>query len=123
MGDGKIVVVPGVRRPGDVARDVHAEGSEDGPGRAVFMRRVSDDDRAAAGLLASRMPGLLDDIEKAVAIAETAQSVETAAEEVRPADEVGALTLTSALRWLRPIGSWRPRSGCCPGGSRAAPQP
>jgi hypothetical protein len=50
---------------------------------------------------ASRMPGLLDDIEQAVAIAESAPSVEAAAEEVRPADEPEAVTLTSAMRWLR----------------------
>jgi hypothetical protein len=50
---------------------------------------------------ASRMPGLLDDIEDVVAVAEAAPSVEAAAEEVRPADEAEAVTLTSAVRWLR----------------------
>lgn len=50
---------------------------------------------------ASRMPGLLDDIEKSVAVAEAAASVEAAAEELRPAEEPEAVTLPSALRWLR----------------------
>lgn len=50
---------------------------------------------------ASRMPGLLDEIEQVVAIAEEARSVEAAAEEARPADDADAVTLTSALRWLR----------------------
>lgn len=50
---------------------------------------------------ASRMPGLLDDLEEVVAVAELARSVEAAAQEVRPADEPEAVTLTSALRWLR----------------------
>lgn len=50
---------------------------------------------------ASRMPGLLDEIERVVAIAESAPSVEAAAEEARPADEPDAVTLTSAIRWVR----------------------
>lgn len=61
--------------------------------------------RMTIGLLpdfyASRMPGLLDDIEKVVAIAESARSVEAAAESARPDDEADAVTLMSALRWLR----------------------
>lgn len=50
---------------------------------------------------ASRRPGLLDDIEQTVAIAESARSVEDAAERVRPADDVNAVTLAAAVRWLR----------------------
>ena len=50
---------------------------------------------------ASRMPGLLDDVEEIVAIAEAARSVEAAAEELRPAEELDAVTLPSAVRWLR----------------------
>lgn len=50
---------------------------------------------------ASRVPGLLEDLEKVVAVAESARSVEAAAEAVRPADEPEAVTLPSALRWLR----------------------
>ena len=61
--------------------------------------------RMTIGLLpdfyASRMPGLLDDMETVVLIAECARSVEAAAEQARPADEVDAVTLTSAIRWVR----------------------
>jgi len=49
---------------------------------------------------ASRRPGLLDDIEEVVAAAESARTVEEAAERVRPADEADAVTLASALRWV-----------------------
>ena len=50
---------------------------------------------------ASRMPGLLDELEDVVLAAEAAPSMEALAAEVRPEDEVGAVSLTSALRWLR----------------------
>lgn len=50
---------------------------------------------------ASRRPGLLDEIEEVVAIAEAAPSLEAAADEVRPADDAVAVSLTSALRWVR----------------------
>jgi hypothetical protein len=50
---------------------------------------------------ASRRPGLLDDIEETVAIAESARSREDAAERVRPADDANAVTLAGALKWLR----------------------
>lgn len=50
---------------------------------------------------ASRTPGLLEDIEEVVAIAESARSVEDAAERVRPADDAHAVTLAAAMRWLR----------------------
>jgi len=50
---------------------------------------------------ASRTPGLLEDIEEVVAVAESAGSVEHAAERVRPADDADAVTLAAAVRWLR----------------------
>lgn len=49
---------------------------------------------------ASRTPGLLEDMEEAVAVAETARSVADAAERARPADAADAVTLASAVRWL-----------------------
>jgi hypothetical protein len=49
---------------------------------------------------ASRTPGLLKDIEDAVAVAESARSLEDAANRVRPADDAGAVTLGAALKWL-----------------------
>lgn len=61
--------------------------------------------RMTIGLLpdfyASRMPGLLDDLEEVVLAAEAAPSMEALADELRPEDEVGAVSLTSAVRWLR----------------------
>lgn len=49
---------------------------------------------------ASRTPGLLQDIEEVVAVAESSRTVEGAAEHVRPADEANAVTLAAAMRWL-----------------------
>ena len=50
---------------------------------------------------ASRMPGTLSDLEEAVARAEQAPTVEAAANELRPADETEAVTLPTAVRWVR----------------------
>lgn len=50
---------------------------------------------------ASRRPGLLGDIEEAVVVAESARSLEEAAERARPADDDDAVTLAAAVRWLR----------------------
>lgn len=50
---------------------------------------------------ASRVPGLLDEIEDAVALAESERSLAAAAEEARPAEEAEAVTLPSAIRWVR----------------------
>lgn len=50
--------------------------------------------------LAARLPGTLAEVERAVEAAEAA-SCEKAVRQLRPADEEGAVTLPSALRWLR----------------------
>src|SRR4051812_17606016 len=50
---------------------------------------------------ASRMPGTLDDIERAAATAEATASVEKAADRLRPADAPDAITLGAAVAWLR----------------------
>jgi len=50
---------------------------------------------------ASRMPGTLDDIERAVATAEATGKVEQAADTLRPADVLDAVTLSAAVTWLR----------------------
>jgi hypothetical protein len=47
------------------------------------------------------MPGTLDMIEEVAAKAETASSLEKAADEVRPADASDAVTLGAALVWVR----------------------
>lgn len=51
--------------------------------------------------LAARLSGTLSEVEQAVEVAEAADSREKAAGQVRPADAEGAVTLPSALRWLR----------------------
>jgi hypothetical protein len=51
--------------------------------------------------LAARLSGTLAEVEQAVEIVEAAGSREAAAGQVRPADAEGAVTLPSALRWLR----------------------
>lgn len=51
--------------------------------------------------LAARLSGTLSEVERAVEVAEGASSREQAASQIRPADEEGAVTLPSALRWLR----------------------
>ena len=50
---------------------------------------------------ASRMPGTLPALEEAVAQAEAAPSVEAAANELRPGDVEEAVTLPTAMRWVR----------------------
>jgi len=75
------------------------------PAVAYVTRYYCPESHTTIGLLpdfyASRMPGTLDMIEEAVAKAETAESVEKAANEVRPADAPDAVTLSAALVWLR----------------------
>jgi hypothetical protein len=51
--------------------------------------------------LAARLSGTLAEVESAVEAAEAACSREQAAGQVRPAEAEGAVTLPSALRWLR----------------------
>lgn len=59
--------------------------------------------------LAARLSGTLREVERVVATAEHAESREAAAGQVRPAEEAGAVTLPSALRWVRrrltPVGA------------------
>jgi len=55
---------------------------------------------------ASRIPGLLEELEETVAVAESARSVEEAAERARPAEEEEAVTLTAAVRWVRRRVAW-----------------
>lgn len=56
--------------------------------------------------LASRVPGTLQEIEDAVAIAESSHSQEQAVQELRPAEAADAVTLPSALRWLSRRRQW-----------------
>jgi hypothetical protein len=51
--------------------------------------------------LSARLGGTLSEVEQAVEVAEQAASLEAAVEVVRPAAAADAVTLPSALRWLR----------------------
>jgi hypothetical protein len=51
--------------------------------------------------LAARLSGTLREVEHVVETAEQAASREAAAGQLRPADEAAAVTLPSALRWVR----------------------
>lgn len=75
------------------------------PAVAFVARFYCPEKHTTFGLLpdfyASRMPGTLDDIERAAVTAEGAQSVERAAEKLRPADTPDAITFGAAVAWLR----------------------
>jgi hypothetical protein len=51
--------------------------------------------------LAARLPATLDEIERAIDVAERAPSLAAAADAARPADAEHAVTSISATRWLR----------------------
>ena len=51
--------------------------------------------------LASRLSGTLDEVQAVVDAVETSPSIACAAEAMRPADEVRAVTSISAVRWVR----------------------
>jgi len=75
------------------------------PAVAYVARYYCPEQRTTFGLLpdfyASRMPGTLDALEEAAAKAEASDSMEKAADELRPADAVDAVTLGAAVSWLR----------------------
>jgi hypothetical protein len=47
------------------------------------------------------MPGTLDDLEQTVARVEEGGGIEKAAQDLRPADAPAAVTLVTAVRWVR----------------------
>ena len=75
------------------------------PAVAFVARYYCPERHTTFGLLpdfyASRVPGTLDEIEGAAALAETVLGVERAAEELRPPDTPDAVTLPAAIAWLR----------------------
>jgi len=77
---------------------------------AFVARYYCPEQRTTFGLLpdfyASRVPGTLDDIERTAAQAEVSASLEHAAEELRPGDEPGAVTLSVAVAWVRRRVAW-----------------
>ena len=74
------------------------------PAVAFVARYYCPEQHTTFGLLpdfyASRMPGTLDDLERAVEAAEGA-AVEHAADTLRPSDAPDAVTLSAAIAWLR----------------------
>jgi hypothetical protein len=75
------------------------------PGVAYVARWYCPQARATIGLLpdfyASRMPGTLDALEETVARVEAREAVEKVAAETRPAEAPDAVTLVTAIRWVR----------------------
>ena len=75
------------------------------PAPALVARFYCPNTHTTIGLLpdfyASRLPGTLSALEDAVARAEAAPSVEAAANEIRPAEADDAVTLPTAMRWVR----------------------
>jgi hypothetical protein len=80
------------------------------PVEAFVARYYCPEQHTTFGLLpdfyASRVPGTLDDIEHTAAQAEASAGLEHAAEEVRPGDEPGAVTLSVAVAWVRRRVAW-----------------
>lgn len=75
------------------------------PSVAWVARWYCPQAHATIGLLpdfyASRMPGTLDTLEEVVARVEAAEPVEKVAEKLRPAEAPDAVTLPTAVRWVR----------------------
>lgn len=80
------------------------------PGVAFVARYYCPEQHTTFSLLpdfyASRVPGTLDDIERAVATAEAVGGVEHAADTLRPASAPDAVTLGGAVAWLRRRIAW-----------------
>lgn len=104
MGGGKIAAVP-----------FHPEGGCAFAGHGTYMRKIPSvayvargycpQARATISLLpdfyASRMPGTLDTLEETVARVEEREAIEKVAAEARPAEAPDAVTLPTAVRWVR----------------------
>jgi hypothetical protein len=80
------------------------------PAVGLVARYYCPEQHTTFGLLpdfyASRVPGTLDDIERTAAQAEKSAALEQAAEELRPGDEPGAVTLSVAVAWVRRRVAW-----------------
>jgi hypothetical protein len=80
------------------------------PAVSFVARYYCPEQRTTFGLLpdfyASRVPGTLDDLEHTAVQAEASAGLEHAAEELRPGDEPGAVTLSVAVAWVRRRVAW-----------------
>jgi hypothetical protein len=92
-------------RPGQCRLARHGTYWRKVPAPARVARFYCPTTHTTIGLLpdfyASRLPGTLPVLEDAVAQAEEAPSVEAAANALRPAEAEDAVTLPTALRWVR----------------------
>src|SRR5262249_3452405 len=93
----------------------HPKGGCAFSGHGMYMRKVPrvaysarwycPQSGATLGLLpgfyASRSPGALDMLEEAVARVEEREAIEKVAAEARPAEAPDAVTLATAVRWVR----------------------
>jgi len=74
------------------------------------LAQMCDLDRTTISLLpdfyASRVPGFLDDIERAAATVEAGGGTERTANTLRPADAADAITLGAAVAWVRRRVAW-----------------
>ncbi len=91
--------------PGQCRPEPHGRYMRKVPRVAWVARFLCPSTGTTIGMLpdfyASRMPGTLPDLEEAAARAEAAPSVEAAADELRPGDVEEAVTLPTAVRWVR----------------------
>lgn len=87
-------------RPGK-AWELAAGTARWSPRGAAAVPEGGGDDQSVAGCFGCSTVGDAVDVERAVEVAEGASSHEEAAGQVRPASAEGAVTLPSALRWLR----------------------
>jgi hypothetical protein len=75
------------------------------PAVAFVARYYCPEQHTTFGLLpdfyASRVPGTLDDIEHTAAQVEASTGLEHAVKQLRPEDEPGAVTLSTAIAWVR----------------------
>jgi hypothetical protein len=80
------------------------------PEPAFIARYYCPEKGITFGLLpdfyASRTPGTLDELEHAAATAEAVPGVARAAEQLRPGDAPGAVTLPAAMAWLHRRRAW-----------------
>ena len=91
--------------PGQCRLERHGTYLRKVPAPALVARFYCPHTHTTIGLLpdfyASRLPGTLPALEDAVARAEAAPSVEAAANALRPAEADDAVTLPTAMRWVR----------------------
>lgn len=71
-----------------------------------YCRRARQTFSLLPDVLASQVPGTLDEIEQAVATAEAAATFTEAAQRLRPAETTRPVTLPAALRWLSRRRAW-----------------